>query len=87
MLAQAGQREASEGGVPNVTVTLNRRFVARTDAQGYYSFLVVAAGTHQVEVVPDNRPLPWAPAARAHTAVQVYVRGTATANFATQRKR
>lgn len=82
-----GQREASEGGVPNVTVTLNRRFVARTDAQGYYSFPAVAAGTYQVEVVPDNLPLPWAPAARAPTAVQVYVRGTATADFAVQRER
>ncbi len=82
-----GKREASEGGVPNVTVTLNRRFVARTDAQGYYSFPAVAPGTYQVEVVPDNLPLPWAPAARQPTPVQVDVRSTATADFAVQRDR
>ncbi|MDB5945443.1 MAG: hypothetical protein JWQ33_469, partial [Ramlibacter sp.] len=29
-----GRREAAEAGVPNVTVVLDRRYVARTDAQG-----------------------------------------------------
>ncbi|MEP6720628.1 MAG: SdrD B-like domain-containing protein [Variovorax sp.] len=82
-----GKREASEGGVPNVTVMLNRRYVARTDAQGYYSFPSVAAGSYQIEVVPDNLPLPWTPAARESVPVQVYVRGTATADFAVRRER
>ncbi|RYZ03466.1 MAG: hypothetical protein EOO24_13705, partial [Comamonadaceae bacterium] len=82
-----GKREASEGGVPNVTVLLNRRFVARTDAQGYYSFPAVAAGSYQIEVVPDNLPLPWAPAARGATATQVYMRGTTVTDFAVQRER
>ena len=82
-----GQREASEGGVPNVTVMLNRRFVARTDAQGYYSFPAVAAGSYQVEVVPDNLPLPWTPSAREARPVEVYVRGTAKADFAVHRER
>ncbi|WP_213952722.1 SdrD B-like domain-containing protein [Variovorax sp. dw_954] len=82
-----GKREASEGGVPNVTVMLNGRYVARTDAQGYYSFPAVAAGAYEVELVPDNLPLPWMPAVREGTKVQVYVRSAATADFAVQRER
>ncbi|WP_345539167.1 SdrD B-like domain-containing protein, partial [Variovorax defluvii] len=48
-----GRREASEGGVPGVTVVLDRRYVARTDAQGFYSFAQVAAGPHELELIQD----------------------------------
>ncbi|MEJ8854885.1 SdrD B-like domain-containing protein [Variovorax robiniae] len=82
-----GQREAGEGGVPNVTVTLDRRYVARTDAQGYYAFPAVAAGSYRIEVVPDNVPLPWAVASRDGVVAQVHVRSTAVADFAVQRER
>lgn len=82
-----GVREANEGGVPGVTVMLNQRYVARTDAQGFYSFPQVAAGRYQVEVVPDNVPLPWGVAPREARAVEVFVRDTARADFALQRDR
>ncbi|MEJ8846926.1 SdrD B-like domain-containing protein [Variovorax rhizosphaerae] len=82
-----GQREAGEGGVPNVTVTLDRRYVARTDAQGYYAFPAVATGSYRIEVVPDNVPLPWAVVSRDGVMAQVYVRSTAVADFAVQRER
>ncbi|MDM0000103.1 SdrD B-like domain-containing protein [Variovorax sp. J22P240] len=82
-----GQREANEGGVPGVTVVLNGRFVARTDAQGFYSFPSVAAGSHEIEIVPDNLPLPWSNAGPPVRRVDVFVRGTASADFAIQRDR
>lgn len=82
-----GTREASEGGVPGVTVVLSQRYVTRTDAQGFYSFPQVAAGRYQVELVPDNVPLPWVPAQREPATVEVFVRDTARADFALQRDR
>lgn len=82
-----GRREASEGGVPGVTVTLDRRYVTRTDAQGRYEFPAVAAGAHVIEVSPDNVPLPWSPAQRDPASVSVSVRNTTTQDFAVQRDR
>ena len=44
----------------NVTVLLDGRFSASTDAQGRFEFPLVASGPHEIRVVPDNLPLPWA---------------------------
>jgi SdrD B-like domain len=82
-----GRREASEGGVPGVTVILDRRFVTRTDAQGRYEFPAVAAGEHVIEVSSDNVPLPWSPALRDPVKVRLYVRQFTTQDFAVQRDR
>lgn len=82
-----GRREASEGGVPGVSVTLDRRYVTRTDAQGRYEFPAVAAGAHVIELSPDNVPLPWNPAQRDPATVSVSVRNTTTQDFAVQRDR
>lgn len=82
-----GRREASEAGVPNVTVLLDRRFVARTDAQGRYEFAWVAAGAHTVEVQSDNVPLPWSPLNREPLPASVVVRSTTTIDFPLQRDR
>jgi hypothetical protein len=54
-----GKREASEAGAANVTVVLDGRFSARTNAQGTFEFAYVAAGEHSLAVVADNLPLPW----------------------------
>jgi hypothetical protein len=51
--------DANETGAANVTVLLDGRYSARTDAQGRYEFPAVAAGRHVLVVVPDNLPLPW----------------------------
>jgi hypothetical protein len=51
--------DANETGAANVTVLLDGRYSARTDAQGRYEFPAVAAGRHVLIVVPDNLPLPW----------------------------
>jgi hypothetical protein len=82
-----GRREASEAGVPNVTIVLDRRFVARTDAQGRYEFPWVAAGPHTLQIQSDNVPLPWSPVLRDPAPVSVVVRSTTTTDFALQRDR
>ena len=82
-----GRREASEGGVPGVTVILDRRFVTRTDAQGRYDFPAVAAGEHVIELSSDNVPLPWSPALRDPVKIRLYVRQLTTQDFAVQRDR
>lgn len=75
------RREANEAGVPGVTVLLNRRYLARTDGQGFYSFPSVAAGSHELELIEDNVPLPWRGSGAPSRRVEVYVRDTVAANF------
>ena len=82
-----GRREASEGGVPGVTVILDKRYVTRTDAQGRYEFAYVATGDHTIEVSADNVPLPWSPVAREPVKTVVLVRDITTQDFAVQRDR
>ncbi|MGL4577098.1 MAG: carboxypeptidase-like regulatory domain-containing protein, partial [Burkholderiaceae bacterium] len=54
-----GKRDAGEAAAANVTVVLDGRFAARTDAQGWFEFPLVTAGSHKLTVVQDNLPLPW----------------------------
>jgi hypothetical protein len=82
-----GRREASEGGVPGVTVILDRRYVARTDPQGRYEFPSVVTGNHLIEVSPDNVPLPWSPVARDPLPVNLLVRQVTNVDFPVQRER
>lgn len=82
-----GSREASEAGVPGVTVVLDRRYAAQTDAQGRYEFPAVAAGEHLIEVSPDNIPLPWGPVLREPAKTTVLVRQAHSFDFAVQRER
>lgn len=84
---RSGRREASEQGVPNVTVILDGKYLVRTDAAGRYSFPSVVAGDHTLQVQPDNVPLPWSPANPDPVKVQVLVRGATVADFAMQRER
>ncbi len=82
-----GTREANEGGTAGVSVVLDQRYMTHTDAQGYYSFPSVAAGSHQIELVPDNLPLPWTALQREAVRVEVRVRETVTLEMAVQRDR
>jgi hypothetical protein len=81
------RREASEGGVPNITVILDRRYVTRTDAQGRYEFQAVAEGPHLVEISSDNVPLPWNPLLRSAIHIDINVRETSVYDFAVQRNK
>ena len=83
----SGRREASEAGVPGITVILDKRFVTRTDAQGYYEFPAAAAGQHLVDISPDNIPLPWSPEFREPVNTTLQVRQRTTVDFAVRRNR
>lgn len=82
-----GKREATEGGVANVTVVLDKRYITRTDAQGRYEFPSVAEGFHTLEVSSDNVPLPWSPQLREPIRIQIGVRESTVQDFAVQRDR
>jgi hypothetical protein len=82
-----GRREAGENGAANVTVVLDGRFVARTDAAGRFEFPSVVAGPHVLQVQPDNVPLPWAPASQDPVRTEVLVRGRTVLDFPLQRER
>jgi SdrD B-like domain len=81
-----GRREASEAGVPDITIRLDDRYITRTDAQGRYVFPAVAAGVHRLQVVPDNVPLPWNPATPEPQSVHVLVRSESTLDFGMRRE-
>ena len=83
-----GQRSASEPAARNVTVTLDGRYVARTDELGRFRFDRVAVGSHALEVVQDNLPLPWTFAGdAARRTVAVVVRQDAVVDFGARRPR
>lgn len=52
-------RQPTERAAAGVTVLLDGRFEARTDAQGRYSFAPVPTGRHEVRVLTEDVPLPW----------------------------
>jgi hypothetical protein len=82
-------RDASEAGAPNVTVLLDGRFAAQTDAQGRFEFPFLAAGDHVLTVVTDNLPLPWAldkgGRSDGRTSVRVYTRETSQVDIGATR--
>jgi SdrD B-like domain len=76
-----GKRDAAERGAANVTVLLDGRFAAQTDAQGRYDFAYIVAGPHVLTVIGDNLPLPWALEKDGRTEVRVYTRETSTVDL------
>ena len=81
-----GRRDASEAGVPNILIVLDRRFITRTDAQGRYEFPAVVAGPHELQVQIDNVPLPWSPETREPVKATVMVRDVTVTDFALKRE-
>ena len=69
-----GKQEASERGVPQVTVMLDGRFSVDTDSQGRFEFAYVAAGAHTITLVSDNLPLPWSVAGDGKQTIRVNTR-------------
>jgi hypothetical protein len=82
-----GRPDAGESGAPNVTVVLDGRFSVQTDANGRFSFPVVATGHHVVTVISDNLPLPWALLNGGRTEVDVTTRGRTDISIGAQRPR
>ncbi|NDY93457.1 SdrD B-like domain-containing protein [Ideonella livida] len=82
---RSGTQDASEAGVPGVMVTLDERYVTRTDAQGRFEFPLVAAGGHTLAVRSDSLPLPWSAADETGQRVEVQLRGDTRVALAVQR--
>ncbi len=80
-----GLFDATEKVAPHVTVTLDGRFVTRTDSHGRYQFPFVAAGNHRVEVAADVLPLPWNFDAESQRQITVSRRSTTRADFSARR--
>jgi hypothetical protein len=83
----SGRLDAGENGAANVTVILDGRYSARTDAQGRFDFPAVAAGRHVITVMPDNVPLPWALVNDGRREIEVPVRGSVNVDIPAQRLR
>ena len=80
-----GRRDAGEVGAANLSIVLDQRFSATTDANGRFDFPAVAAGHHRVEVVADNLPLPWAISNQKPMDVEVSTRGRTALSIAASR--
>jgi hypothetical protein len=82
-----GRLDAGENGAPNVTVLLDGRFAARTNADGRFEFPAVAAGNHYLSVVPDNLPLPWVAPTQGRIDIKVSVRDQTRVELPARRPR
>jgi hypothetical protein len=82
-----GHADAGEAGAPNVTVVLDGRFSVKTDANGRFSFPLVATGHHVISVIPDNLPLPWILINEGRAQVEVTTRDRSEIDIAAQRPR
>ncbi|WP_157085055.1 carboxypeptidase-like regulatory domain-containing protein [Hydrogenophaga palleronii] len=82
---RSGTQEASEQGVPNVTVYLDNRYAVRTDSQGRFEFPFVASGPRTVTVRGETLPLPWNVVNQGQARVDVRLRESATLSIPVQR--
>lgn len=69
-----GKQEASERGAAQITVQLNGKFSVDTDAQGRFEFPYVATGSHTLQVISDNLPLPWSMPTEGKQTIRVNTR-------------
>jgi hypothetical protein len=81
-----GVRAASELAAVNVTVVLDGRYSVRTDSNGQFAFARVSVGSHRLQVIADNLPLPWSVADGA-LPVTVNVRDTRRIDIGATRPR
>lgn len=82
---RSGTQEASETGVPNVSVFLDNRYVVRTDNLGRFEFPFVASGPRTVSVRSDTLPLPWNVVGEGQTRVDVRLRENVSLTIPVQR--
>lgn len=82
---RTGTQEASETGVPNVTVFLDNRYAVRTDSQGRFEFPFVASGARTVTIRGETLPLPWNVVDQGQTRVDVRLRENVTLTIPVQR--
>jgi hypothetical protein len=82
---RSGTQEASELGVPNVTVYLDNRYAVRTDSQGRFEFPFVASGARTVSVRGETLPLPWNVVDQGQAKVDVRLRESVSLTIPVQR--
>jgi hypothetical protein len=82
---RSGTQEASETGVPNVTVFLDNRYAVRTDNQGRFEFPFVATGARTVTVRNETLPLPWSVVDEGQVQVDVRLRDSTALAIPVQR--
>jgi hypothetical protein len=82
---RSGTQEASELGVPNVTVYLDNRYAVRTDSQGRFEFPFVAGGARTVSVRGETLPLPWNVVDQGQAKVDVRLRESVSLTIPVQR--
>src|SRR5690606_18810419 len=82
---RSGTQEASEAGVPNVTVFLDNRYAVRTDNQGRFEFPFVATGARTVTVRNETLPLPWSVVDEGQVRVDVRLRDSTSISLPVQR--
>jgi SdrD B-like domain len=71
-----GRLDAGERGAADITVQLDGRYTTKTDAQGRYEFAWVAKGGHEIMVLNETLPLPWAAPDDGRSRVEVQIRET-----------
>jgi hypothetical protein len=81
-----GRLDALETRAANVTVMLDGRYAARTDAQGRFEFPFVAPGAHTVMLVSDTLPLPWVRPSAQGLRVEVVPRESARVEIGATRE-
>ena len=77
-----GIRQASEPGVPGVTVFLNSVYPVVTDSRGEYSFPSVGLGSHFLFIDESALPLPWTLTDGEYTPLTVELRRSVQLNIA-----
>ena len=77
-----GVRQASEPGVPGVTVFLNSVYPVVTDSRGEYSFPSVGLGSHFLFIDESALPLPWTLSHGEYTPLSVELRRSVQHNIA-----
>lgn len=82
---RSGTQEASETGVPGVTLLLDNRYAVRTDSQGRFEFPFVASGQRTVSLRSDTLPLPWNAVGEGRTPVDLRLRENIVLTIPVQR--
>jgi hypothetical protein len=80
-----GVQEASEQGVPGVTIYLDNRYAVRTDNQGRFEFPSVATGARSVTLRNETLPLPWNVVDDGQARIEVRLRETIRVQLPVQR--
>jgi len=77
-----GRHDANELGAGNLTVVLDGRFATRTDKDGRFEFPLLAAGPHNIMVMPDNLSLPYSISGDGKREVMIRTRETTNLDIA-----